>query len=76
MVRNKRPGVMEDESDESIRGICAKQPDLYDHVKVTAHNVVTSECLHYNTLIEEDGLIEDTDYNTHYLSPGGTTGLL
>ena len=68
---------MEDESVElHHREICAVRTisSLYEHVKVTAHNIVTSECLYYYTMIMEEDLIEDTDYNTHYPSLGGTTG--
>ena len=74
VVRNKRPAVMEDESVEYDRSRCAFMTIYYDHVKVTAHNIVTSECLYYYTMIMEEDLIEDTDYNTHYPSPGSTTG--
>ena len=74
MIQNKRPAVMEDDSDDLHRGNCAHRIIYYEHVQVTAHNIVTSECLHYNTLIMEEDLIEDTDYNTYYPSPGSTTG--
>ena len=72
VFQNKVPTVTHDSTLTVTRSHC---PLLtVGSAYVTAFHKSTLECLSYNSMVPVQDLIDDSSYNTHYLSPAASTG--